>query len=229
MRVCPECQTPVGEEWEHCLRCGSILPPTPEVTTSMGERISSWLDGLRSSVRRAPAAIPGYRLRRWAVPAAAIGVGAALALAGVAFANLSPTDPEIEAARAAQATAEAQLASVTAALEGAEASRKALIDDLDKAQARIAALDADAQRDEEALARLQERSAGLEEDLAASEEAALEQQDLVEAQAGEIAALTECLGGTQVALQFARDGLMGLADRAMEAVAVACFETRQGD
>lgn len=229
MRVCPECETPVGEEWEHCLRCDAVLPSVPAAPPSLGERMRLPFQGLRDAMGDRLVGLSALRVRRWAIPAAAIGVGAALALVGVAFATLGPTDPDIEAARAAEAAAEAQVAEISAVLDGAEASRRALIDDLDAAQARIATLEDQTEAGAAMMSTLQETSTALEAELAAAEAAALDQEELVAAQTSRIEALSECLSGTQVALQFARDGLMGPADRAMEAVAVACFEARRGD
>jgi septal ring factor EnvC (AmiA/AmiB activator) len=168
----------------------------------------------------------GVRVPAWSLVVAVIAVGVSLVLASVAIAA-SPGDPDLEAAIEGEAAAQAEASDLQAALDGAEASRLALIDDLDEAHERIASLEARAESDAEALSDIEGSIADLEERLLAAEETTGEQEAVLTSQVIRIAALSECLEGTQVALQFARDGLMGPADRAMEAVSVACFEARQ--
>ncbi|RLT27512.1 MAG: zinc ribbon domain-containing protein [Chloroflexi bacterium] len=159
------------------------------------------------------------QLRAWLVPVllvAAVGAFAlALVLAGaVGAARLDATRAHAAANESAQ-----QLADVKAAMTSADQARVAL-----QTSAQQAQQSATSQRDDlqKKLDDASKQITDVQAKLTTAESTANEQTKLAGLQKQQIKVLSDCLSGTQVAIEFGRSGRWNSADLALSTIAASC-------
>ncbi len=210
---CEQCGRPWHPLRAQCDFCGGEASGTPSL-------------GLDEAVTRARvtaaglwARVRGLRVeRRPSLRLLALGSGALVALL-VALLVLTTRDtaqPDVDAVPASAAESPARQAELQAALDVAEA----LLRDIEAAQGRT--LSAAASRAATAAGEV----ARLREQVTKAEASAKAEKETAERIERRIQALSECLNGTAVALQFGRTGAWDPADRALAAVSAACVDAR---
>lgn len=231
---CAECGRPLHPMHAECDFCGATSPlGHPNSLEQAVERTRAAATGVLTQARGLRLALP--RLPRW--PArprlphaprierpsgralAVLGGGAALIALFLVLAMSIPRGPaqaEVDAAQAAATASNMKQAELQAALDAAQQR----LNDLEAAQGRT-------QAEGEARATAGETEMkGLREQVAQAEASAKASKDAADLAGRRVQALTECLNGTNVALQFGRTNAWDPADRALAAVSAACADAK---
>ena len=211
-----------------------IPPPRPPVRLSPAVHAAAWTPSLADRARTRLQSLGAFaredgrleRFREATVPAwsllLAFGV---FALAIALVYGDGGNDDALIAAQQAQQDAAAQVNTLSAELASLRTSDADLRQQLAAAQEELTALQGDAAGSQTQLGALQDEVESLR---AASEQAEADIQErdaTIEEQVASIAALTECLGGMEIAIQFGRQDLWDPAERALQAVAGACADS----
>ena len=162
------------------------------------------------------------QLRAWLVPVllvAAVGAFAlVIVLAGAVGAAL------LDAARAHASTAEStkQLADLKAAMTSADQARVTLQTTAQQAQTNVSSITSQRDDLQKKLDDTSKQITEVQAKLTTAESTANEQTKLTGLQKQQIKALSDCLSGTQVAVEFGRSGRWNSADLALQTVAASC-------
>lgn len=237
---CPECGAAADARWDACRACGSRLPrpktPTLDArVTQAGAAVMPALRRARGSVRtpavRLPALNSGFtasapRLGRvwnfaprnaWQMAAVGLALLSLVLLALLMRERMAASD-----ARAEASTLSSQLTTAQTSAQGAsgdaEALRKQALDAAAAGQA--ATKERDAARADLAAAQRSVQQA--QADLEAARTTIAERDTTIGTQRTALSALSDCLGGTSVAIEFGRRGNWSAADRSLAAVASQC-------
>lgn len=156
----------------------------------------------------------------------ALGTGGAVILFAAFLLSLDRGKPQ----KAADASPTPGAAALQASLDEARTKEAALLTAIDAAGQQISDLQTAQERARTAAEASAATAAGeiarLQGQVKTAEATAKTAQEAADRAARRVQALTECLNGTAVALQFARSDSWGPADRALAAVASACAEAR---
>lgn len=222
-----------------CTECGRPLHPLRPVCDFCGaEAPSSRVDALRWLVERAretgtSAAGRARILRKPGIPPRVsrrglIAVGLSLAALLIALAVMTLGRGRSEPDTAASPTPDS--GALRASIVEARTKEEALLTALDAAGQQIRELQAAQERSRAAADASTATAFGeitrLQEQVKTAQASAKTAQEAVDRATRRIQALTECLNGTTVALQFGRTDAWGPADRALAAVSAACADAR---
>jgi septal ring factor EnvC (AmiA/AmiB activator) len=162
------------------------------------------------------------QLRAWLVPVLLISTAGAFALVLLLAGAVGAARLDASRAHASEAAVTKQLSDLKAAASGADQARAALQTSAQQAQQNASSVTS--QRDD-LQKKLDDASKQLTEvqtKLTTAEASVTEQTKLTGLQKQQIKALSDCLSGTQVAIEFGRSGRWNSADLALQTIAASC-------
>lgn len=219
--TCEQCGKPVHPMRALCDFCGAEAPAMQP--SSLGQAVARTRDvatntwaqarGVHLSLPRRPRSLLAARPSRVLAVLACTGLAAAVVLLVV---TRSSAGSDTDTARAAAETNVARQAELQAAFDTAQQRLR----DIEATQGRAqAAAEARVATAEGEVNRLRDQ-------VTKAEASAKAEKEAVERIGRRVQALTECLNGTNVALQFGRTDAWDPADRALAAVSAACADAR---
>lgn len=226
---CDDCGKPLHPMRAQCDFCGAASPfAQPNGLDLALERTRAAATGVLTQARGLRFALPVPSVHApksdLALPSSRVlamlgGRGLVVLLAVVVAVSVSgggPSQTEVDSAQASAAASGIRQAELQTALDAAQTRVK----DLEAAQART-----QAEADTHATA-AETEAKGLREQVKKAEAAATTSKEATDRAERRAQALSECLTGTTVAMQFGRPNSWSAADRALQAVAGACSEAR---